>query len=188
MKGVVFTEFQELVEKKFGMEMYDRLVQRCELSTEGAYTSVGTYDHSELLQMVVKLAEATELPVSALVHAFGKHLFQKFTAGSPHLLKHINNSVDLLGNVEGFIHVEVRKLYPDAELPTFEFDQIEEGKWELTYKSTRPFADLAHGLVEAAVEHFDDPIDIEREDVEGSRGTRAKFVLTSRERVPSCQA
>ncbi len=188
MKGVVFTEFQELVENQFGMEMYDRLVQQCELTTEGAYTSVGTYDHSELLQMVVKLAEATELPVGTLVHAFGKHLFKKFTAGSPHLVKHIKNSVDLLGNVEGFIHVEVRKLYPDAELPKFEFEQINETKWELTYKSKRPFADLAHGLIEAAVEHFDDPIEIGREDVPGSKGTQAKFFLTSREPVASCPA
>ena len=158
------------------------------MATDGAYTSVGTYDHAELLQLVVKLSESADVPVGTLVHAFGKHLFKKFTDGNPQMFERLHNSVDVLSNVDGFIHVEVRKLYPDAELPKFDFEQIEDKKWVLTYKSTRPFADLAHGLVEATIEHFDDPIDIQREDVPGSKGTQARFVLTSRERVASCQA
>ena len=179
MKGVIFSEFQELVESTFGLEMYDRLVQQCDLPTDGAYTSVGTYDHSELLQLVVKLAEETETSVAELAYAFGKHLFTKFTQASPHLLANIDSAVDLLSNVEGFIHVEVRKLYPDAELPSFEFDQLSDNQWLMTYQSTRPFADLAHGLIVASIEHFGDEIEVARKDLPGAPGTNAEFKLTA---------
>ena len=43
MKGVVFTEFLEMVEQKFGMEMVNALIENNELSTDGVYSAVGTY-------------------------------------------------------------------------------------------------------------------------------------------------
>jgi len=42
MKGIVFTEFLDLVEEKFGMEMVDKIITQSELESEGAYTAVGT--------------------------------------------------------------------------------------------------------------------------------------------------
>ena len=44
MKGVIFTEFLELVEKKFGLAMVDKIIGQSNLASEGIYTSVGTYE------------------------------------------------------------------------------------------------------------------------------------------------
>ncbi|MBT6440017.1 MAG: hypothetical protein HOK72_09965, partial [Flavobacteriales bacterium] len=52
MKGVVFTEFLELVEKEFGLEIVQRIIDECDLATGGVYTSVGTYSHKEMFKMV----------------------------------------------------------------------------------------------------------------------------------------
>src|SRR5262245_35992633 len=52
MKGVVFTEFLEMVGAKFGEDMVDDVILACELPSGGAYTSVGTYDHQELFALV----------------------------------------------------------------------------------------------------------------------------------------
>ncbi|MFT4982342.1 MAG: hypothetical protein ACI9UR_002213, partial [Bacteroidia bacterium] len=41
MKGIVFTEFLELVEDKFGLEVVNQIIDGCELETDGVYTSVG---------------------------------------------------------------------------------------------------------------------------------------------------
>ena len=51
MKGIVFVQFVEMVEEKFGLATADRIIEQSKLSTNGAYTSVGTYDHTELLQL-----------------------------------------------------------------------------------------------------------------------------------------
>ena len=55
MKGIIFTEFFDLVEKTFGFDVAERLLDECDLPSGGAYTAVGTYDHSEILTLVGSL-------------------------------------------------------------------------------------------------------------------------------------
>ena len=52
MKGVVFTEFVEMVEARFGLPMLDRIIEAAQLPSGGAYSAVGTYDHGEMVQLV----------------------------------------------------------------------------------------------------------------------------------------
>lgn len=185
MKGVVFTEFQQMVEQQFGLDVLDEILADCDLSTGGAYTAVGTYDYRELIQLVVSLSQHSGKPVPDLIRAFGHYLFGSFADTYPQFLEGIQSTTELLRNVQSTIHVEVRKLYPEAELPEFEFAELSYKSWELTYRSKRPFAELAHGLIEAAVRHYGDPMTIEREDLEPS-GSHAKFVLTIDQKVPVC--
>ncbi len=183
MKGIVFTEFLQLVENKFGLEVADRVIEASNLPTRGAYTSVGTYDHGELLTMVVNLQKQTGLPLGDLVKAFGHYLFQRFVATYPQFFADKISSVDFLQSVDSYIHVEVRKLYPDAELPRFTYEAPQTGVLHMTYQSTRPFAALAEGLIEACIQHFDDGIKLEIQDLSGGKGTHARFVLTDPKRV-----
>ena len=55
MKGIVFTEFSTMVESLFGEDMLDDLLDATDPASGGAYTSVGTYNHNELVDMVVEL-------------------------------------------------------------------------------------------------------------------------------------
>ena len=75
MKGIVFTEFLELVENEFGLEVVQQIIDECELDTEGVYTSVGTYSHKDMFKMVAKLSEIKGLPVPALLMVFGEYFF-----------------------------------------------------------------------------------------------------------------
>src|SRR5438445_13808374 len=120
MKGVVFTEFLEMVEERFSAEIADRIIEAADLPSGGAYTAVGTYDHHELLRIVSELSGVTQLPVAQLVRAFGKHLFARFVCLYPQFFEGAGNAFAFLLKIEDHIHVEVRKLYSDAELPRFE--------------------------------------------------------------------
>ncbi|MEM0912514.1 MAG: heme NO-binding domain-containing protein, partial [Pseudomonadota bacterium] len=53
MKGIVFDEFTEMVEEVFGDDMLDDILDENadKLSSGGAYTSVGTYDHNDLVTL-----------------------------------------------------------------------------------------------------------------------------------------
>lgn len=42
MKGIVFTEFMEMVEQKFGFDMVDTLIAKANLPHDGLYVSGGT--------------------------------------------------------------------------------------------------------------------------------------------------
>ncbi len=174
MKGVVFTEFMELVESGFGMQIADNVLTKgCPFHS--GFTSVGTYDHQDLLGMVAQLGNETGMPSNQLVHAFGKHLFRKFYEGYPAAFAGVESTFELLHSVENVIHVEVLKLTPDAELPNFRFPPADEGCFKIEYQSIRPFADLAGGLIEASIDHFGESLDVSRTDLEGPPGTHALF-------------
>ena len=179
MKGSVFTEFLELVEQKFGMACADRVVTKgCPF--HGGYTSVGSYDHQQLIDMVVELSKETQVAPNQLVKAFGHHLFERFFQSYPDAFEGATGTFDLLRRVETVIHVEVQKLTPDAELPRFEFPESSPDALQVVYQSQRPFADLAEGMIEACIVHFGEPLKVHRDDLPGPPGTSAKFTLTQR--------
>lgn len=178
MKGVVFTEFLEMTEQKFGLEVVDRIFQDADLSTDGAYTAVGTYDYLELIELVKSLSKESSIAVPDLVKTFGKHLFNSFANSYPFALQGAATSGELLSRVEGIIHVEVRKLYPQAELPTIDFEKVDENTWSVLYRSKRPFADLCEGLIEECITHFGEQGELTREDLEPTEtefSSRFKF-------------
>lgn len=46
MKGIVFTEFVDMVEAQFSADMVDDILDDAAPASGGAYTAVGTYDHA----------------------------------------------------------------------------------------------------------------------------------------------
>ena len=164
MKGMVFTEFLDMVELKFSADMVDDIIEDSQLPNGGAYTAVGTYDHAELVRMVEALAHRSSVPVPTLVHAFGLHLFGRFHALYPGFFSSIPTALDFLEGIETVIHTEVRKLYPDAQLPEFNCVRTASGL-DMVYSSPRHFGDLATGLIEGALLHFGDPVSMTRHDL-----------------------
>jgi hypothetical protein len=181
MKGVVFTEFLEMVEDRFSPDVADRIIEDADLPSGGAYTTVGTYDHREMLELVAHLSRHTGVPAGDLVRAFGAHLFERFAVMFPQYFEGASSAFGFLSKIEDYIHIEVRKLYPDAELPRFQFDASRPDRLVVTYRSTRPFAALAEGLIRGCVVHYGESIEVETEDLSDGAGTAARFVLTRRE-------
>jgi hypothetical protein len=178
MKGVVFTELLEMVENTFGEQVADRIIDECDLPSGGSYTSIGTYDHNEILTLVTKLSEITTIAVPDLVQAFGKYLFGRFRDGYPVFFEGVDTAFQFLKNIESYIHVEVRKLYPDAELPSFEYSSPSPDVLIMTYSSTRPFGALAKGLVEGCIAHYQEHIDSKIEDLSQGQSKQLRFTLT----------
>mgnify|MGYP001824077998 FL=1 len=149
MLGMVFTEFLDMVEDRFPPEVSDRLISLAEeqFKSGGIYTSVGNYDHTEMLLLVKQLSEATGIPAVDLVEVYGEHLFSRFLSRYPAFFEEIGNSFQFLEGIEAHIHKEVRMLYPEANLPTFDCFRDGEDVLIMEYASARPFAHLAHGLI-----------------------------------------
>ena len=177
MKGIVFTEFIEMVEDVFSPEIADQIINDTELDSDGAYTAVGTYDHHEILAMVTRLSELTSIPVGDLVQAFGKHLLNRFTELYPVFFNEVDDTFSFLDTIESHVHIEVLKLYPDAELPSFTVDHADGKTLIMSYKSSRPFAMLAQGLIKGAAEYFNEKISIEMVDLSNGKGNHARFEL-----------
>lgn len=176
MKGIVFTEFMEMVEDTFGYDVVDHIIEDTNPESGGVYTAVGTYSHAEIVSLVVSLSKKTNTPIEHLLKAFGKHLFSVFSKGYSHFFKDTEDAFDFLESIENYIHVEVLKLYPDAELPKFTTEQHSDKILEMIYISDRKMADLAEGLIESTMEYFNESAEIKRENMIED-GSKVKFTI-----------
>ena len=179
MLGVVFSELMDMVEESFPPEVFDHLIEIAEtrFDSAGDYTAVGNYSHEEMVELVKELAAKTDVPFTDLVEAYGRHLFGRFNDRYAAFFDGIDNSFAFLAGIENRIHAEVRKLYPQAELPHFDVQTNGPNELVLDYASQRPFALLAKGLIQGCIEHFKDNVTFEFEDTSGGNMTNARFVL-----------
>lgn len=181
MKGVVFTEFLEMVEDKFGFDIVENMIEASEdkLTSKGVYTSIGTYSHEEIIVLVINLSKETNIEVPLLVHTFGKHLLGQFAKSHGSFFDEVSNTYDFLKSIDGHIHVEVKKIYPDAELPKFDcyHPDNDEKKLEMIYSSERSMSDLASGLIEGCIEYYKEDITFSKENIGDGTGTEVRFSL-----------
>jgi len=177
MKGVVFTEFLDFVAKRYGDDTVDDIIDASHLPSGGAYTAVGTYDHAEMVALCTTLAERTGSPVADLVRGFGMHLSGTFARGYPAFFVRSASFFDFLESIEAHIHVEVRKLYPDAELPSFKVEQRTPTRLVMEYRSPRRMGDLAEGLIMGTASQFGVEARVQTSAVEGSNGEAMRFVV-----------
>jgi hypothetical protein len=180
MKGVVFTEFMDMVEQRFSADMLDDIIDDAQPASGGAYTAVGTYPHGEMVALVSALAARSGAPVPDLLRAFGEYLFGRFFQGYPSFFKGQHDAFSFLAGIDDVIHAEVRKLYPDAELPRFEVEHHDERCLRIVYSSGRHFEDLAEGLIVGCIAHFGQPATLRRETVGEGEQRRERFLLERR--------
>jgi len=174
MKGIVFTEFLDMVESAYGLQMVDSIIESSDLSSEGAYTAVGTYDFNEMVGLLTSLSKATEVPTNDLLYTFGHYLFNSLLTAHPEVVSSYKTPLSLLYSIEDHIHVHVRKLYPDAELPSFKVLERTDQAMTMVYSSNRGLYALAHGLMEKTFEHFEKGATIDYE-LLNEQGTEVKF-------------
>jgi len=176
MKGIVFTEFLDMVEANYGYEMVNHIIEESKLESNGVYTSVGTYHHSEIVQLLSNLSLKSEVDAMVLLKAFGEYLFDTFLKTYPQFFMAEENAFGFLKSIDSHIHVEVQKLYPDATLPKFETIENEDGTLIMIYKSERKMAALAEGLMEKSFAYYKQPHSVEKELIKED-GSEVKFTI-----------
>ena len=177
MKGIVFTEFITMVESKFGDEMADIIIMDSNLPSKGVYTSVGTYDHQELFSLVSSLSKHSNIGVPELVKAYGMYVFKVFSHDYKYMFEGVHDAFSFLENIETGIHVDVLKLYPEAELPQIMVTRPDKNSLILTYSSVRKLADFAEGLIIGCLNYFEEKATIERVNINADN-SKVRFTLS----------
>jgi hypothetical protein len=120
-----------------------------------------------MVALVTHLHHATGIPLPDLLKTFGEHLFGRLAAQYPDMIRGVTDSLSLFATLDRTIHVQVKKLYPNAELPVFRHSALPDGGMELIYTSKRRMADLAEGLMIGCARHMGEELRIVREPVPG---------------------
>lgn len=177
MKGVVFTELFSFVEDGHSPEFLQETIDDSKVPSKGVYTATGTYPVCEMASLVATLSKKTGAEVPDLLRVFGEHLFHRFHDGHPSMFEGVDNAFDFLVSVEDHIHVEVKKLYPDAELPRLDVAEHTPNRFRLIYTSSRHLGDFCEGLIRGCLAHFKETAVITRKDLESDPNAVIEFTI-----------
>ena len=177
MKGLAFTTFYAHCEDRYGIEMLDDIIEDADLPNKGAYTSVGTYPFEEMVSLITALTRRTGESLPIVLESFGHSCFTKWVTYVPSHFER-KNLFDILEGIDHFHETEVRKLYPDAELPSFKVESRDESKLVLRYFSCKPLAHLAAGVIKGAAAHLGETIAVQHWPVEDGTGAHVRFEVS----------
>lgn len=154
MKGFIFTNFIEFVETTHGLEMVDEMITNCNLPSQGIYSSFSSYQFDELVSLLTFVSQKTNVNPEILLEKFGVFVFPYLIGKHSYIIEHFDNALDLIAGIENHIHIEVRKLYNDADLPTFRVVEKTTKKLSVIYNSSKGLTYFAIGLIKETLNHF----------------------------------
>ncbi|MGF1701825.1 heme NO-binding domain-containing protein [Photobacterium makurazakiensis] len=167
MKGIIFTEFLDIVESSFGLDICQTMLD--EALDEGSYTSVGSYDHRDLVKLIMTLSKVTDIAPEVLQEVYGEAVFTRLLESLPIIPGDQHDTFSFIRKVEEHIHIEVKKLYPDATPPSFDFISQTESTMLMDYKSARCMSHVCMGLIKGCAKHFNQQVSIHMEALNPSK-------------------
>ncbi|MFK7818671.1 MAG: heme NO-binding domain-containing protein [Planctomycetaceae bacterium] len=176
MKGIAFTLFSELVESVFGLATWDKVLRTT--GDDGVFTTAGNYADERMMKLVGSLSEHTGLASNALIRTFGEFMFGGFVRTYPSFFEREQTAKQLLKSVDSIIHVEVKKLFPNAILPRFDYEDPSENELVMIYRSERKMCVLAEGLFNGAAKHFRTPVEYKQTKCLLTGDDHCRFELT----------
>ena len=175
MRGIIFTSFLDFLETELGLIGSERIIIQAELSSGGAYTTVGFYDYKELLQLITLSSPALNATPNKVSQKFGAYLFHTLAASSPQYFDGKKSCMELFEMINDVIHTEVKSLYPEANPPQTHYERVNPSTALLHYQSHRCLGDVMLGLIEGAGNYFCESLEIHRKK---SNETGSKEVFT----------
>lgn len=176
MKGLVFTTFYDYCEATHGADFLDDVIADARLPHRGAYTSVGTYPFSEMVALITALAAKSGRDLKQTLEAFGAHCFATWVKNWPAQFDG-KCLFDVLASIDDFHEEQVRRLYPDAELPSFRVEARDPHRLVLGYHSCKPLADLAVGVISGAADYLNEPVRISSTNAQGNGGNYVRIEI-----------
>lgn len=169
MKGIILAELAQYAAATFPTTG--------EVAATRSYDARAVYSRGELVDLAERLSQSARVTTADLLRGFGVHLFGRFAALYPAFFVEAEAAIPFLAEINGYVHGEVQKIYPDAQLPRFDCSPTADGGLEMTYLSDRALPDLAEGLIRGCIAHFGDPIEVRREEGSGPPGRAVRFLL-----------
>ncbi|MGH6941445.1 heme NO-binding domain-containing protein [Hypericibacter sp.] len=159
MKGIVFNLLEEVVIAHHGEDTWDTLLDAAGL--DGTYTSLGSYPDGDIGKLVAVAAKALGISEIEVQRWFGREAMPLLAKRYPGFFTPHNSARNFIVSVNNIIHPEVRKVYPGADVPTFEFKPAEDGSLVMGYHSLRRLCALAQGFIEGAAVHFHETAEVD---------------------------
>ncbi|MCB0331163.1 MAG: heme NO-binding domain-containing protein [Bdellovibrionales bacterium] len=172
MKGEIFNLFECFISESFGDETFESILDSAqpELSTQEPFIGPGTYPDQDFFSIVKAAINHTGLPLEKAAFLFGKYCFPHLGRKIPGYLNQFSHPKDFLLTLDKVIHVEVRKVFKNAEPPEFSYEDPGPNELIMIYRSKRKLYAFAEGLIQGVAEHFQTSITIQRTIIDMEEG------------------
>jgi predicted hydrocarbon binding protein len=158
LKGIVFNLLEEVVTRQFGADTWDDLLDAA--SVDGSYTSLGSYADEDLSKLVMAASSALQQPPEEVIRWFGSSAVPLLAEKYPAFFAPHSSARSFILTLNEIIHPEVRKIYPGADVPEFDFETSDHAVL-LGYASKRRLCSFAQGLIEGTAEHYDEQVELD---------------------------
>jgi hypothetical protein len=186
MKGIIFTEFLDLVEERFGLEMVDKIICQSRLESNGVYTSIGTYSFYEFLQLLHNLSKNNSISIINLLRVYAAQIFSAMDTIHPGMLTSYNSPIEMIAAMNQHIEkifttkespsVEILKATSFSALPQFIVKEKTKNSLIINYISQRGMQHFWLGLMHEMFHHFNETATIVLEKVKKD-GSEVKFII-----------
>ncbi len=162
MKGVIFNLVEEVVTTQFGEQAWDEILDSA--GADGAYTSLGNYPDVQFAGLIRAMSGRNGRPEREALAWFGRQAMPILAQRYPEFFAAHRGLRSFLLSLNDVIHAEVRKLYPDADVPVFEFETPAGTNAHdpllIHYRSKRRLCLLAEGFIYGAADCFKEMIKV----------------------------
>ena len=164
MKGEIFNAFEKFIVSTANRDTFEEILEgvRAGLETQEPFVGPGTYPDADFFVIVRHAVAKLGLDLSAAIQAFGVFLFPELARKVPELLERHQHPKSFLLTIHDVIHMEVKKVSPGAEPPTFTYENSAPNELVMIYQSKRGLYDLVEGLIQGCCNHFDVGVTVSR--------------------------
>ncbi|NSY32519.1 hypothetical protein DS891_02705 [Pseudoalteromonas sp. JC28] len=160
MRGVIFRGLEELVVEAIGMQTWDELLEAH--APEGrVYVSPTSYPDAELFALAQGVADKLNKPLTDVLAIFGQSLFGFLAEKHKGISSKFTSFEELVLSIDSVIHMEVKKLYDEPNLPSIAAIVKDDKTIVLEYCSNRKLCFCAEGLLYGAAQFYSRKLKIE---------------------------
>jgi hypothetical protein len=165
MKGLIFQTYIDYLENFHGSVVKEIVLRDANSPDRDSFEPMGTYPFKSLYEVVAKTSIHTEKSISKVLEDYGCYLFDILAVS---YAKYLGEGIDLFGfleSLEDHVHVHVNQQFPDASLPSFTYERLDEKNLTMLYESERAMSDFGIGMIKGSAKHFGVHVEIEKEDL-----------------------
>jgi hypothetical protein len=154
MKGHIFNLLEKFIIEITDANVYESIIAECRLITKGPFIRPGKYPDEDLAEIVDKTVQYLGITVNEAHYAFGKWIFPHLLLISAPEVRELRNPKALFLQLDYIHRIELKKLWPDAEPPTFQCEDTGPAQLRMIYDSRREMFDLVDGVIASVADYY----------------------------------
>ncbi|OCQ22147.1 hypothetical protein A7985_10180 [Pseudoalteromonas luteoviolacea] len=177
MKGHIFMLLEDFISEVAGDEVLYEALEECSFDSSKGFVRTENYPDEQLVELVNIVVGKMGISISEAHFSFGQWLYPKLSNLLPSQFTQYPHPAHVLKQLDDLHHVELKKLYPDAQPPAFQYNVTGPYTAQLIYTSPRRLFDLVKGVLAGMSSYYAVNIEVEVQHNWQGNNNCANFLL-----------